>query len=389
MVRGLAGALALVIGATAARADMPSRLSVFGAGFGDGDSGCPTATALAHELSRLHPALHADVDGGGLRVDVADLGRRYEVRVGGRRRQLDDPRRRCGERATAAALAVTLLLAPPTLPAAPDDDEPAAPRQSPPNPPPRQSPPSPQPRQSPPSPPPRQSPPSPPPRQSPPNPQPAAQTATAATTTAQPPTRAAQTTDAETPRGLRHDETAGGTTARPRRSLHVDLEASGIVDGAVASGGARSEVTGGGALRLVLGGRYVAGALGITGLAPVTLTASDVTVRVVRVPFDADLRLILPLGRLELSLDIGLALAILQLSATPLQNAATSTRLDVGARLAPQARFWLTSRLALVLGMQIVVSFAPYDLVVAPSATPITTTPRLWLGGNVGLAVRF
>jgi len=51
-------------------------------------------------------------------------------------------------------------------------------------------------------------------------------------------------------------------------------------------------------------------------------------------------------------------------------------------------RILLTSRLALVLGMQMIVSFAPYDLFVNGQGT-IATTPRLWLGGGAGLAARF
>ena len=93
------------------------------------------------------------------------------------------------------------------------------------------------------------------------------------------------------------------------------------------------------------------------------------------------MRLVLPVGRVEPGVDVGLALAILRLSAPALDAVTTNTRLDVGLRIAPVLRILLTSRLALVLGLQMIVSFAPYDLVVTGPGT-IATTPRLWLGGE-------
>ncbi|HEX4462564.1 MAG TPA: hypothetical protein VIA18_31520, partial [Polyangia bacterium] len=325
MVRGLVGTLALVLCATPARADMPSRLSVTGA------SECPTATALAHELTQLHPALRVDAE-AELHVEVIDRGGRYAVLVGEHLRELDDPRRRCSERAAAAALAVTLILDPPILPtattAAPAESVAEPPRATPPN----------------------------------------APTPRATAPNLPPNAKLARASDAETPRGLRPTATAGATAPsrppqpRARRLSRLDLEITGVVDGAPALGGAKAEVTGGGALRFVLGGRNVAAALGVAGLAPTTFAVSSLTVRVVRVPFDADLRLAVQLEGMELAIDVGLALAILQLSATPVITPATSTRLDVGARVAPQLRIPIVRRVALVIGGQIVVSFAPYDL---------------------------
>src|SRR5438874_13061952 len=103
MARGVVIAVAL-LAASSSHAEMPPRLSVAGQG------ACPTAAALAKALERLHPALHADVDGdAGVRVEVVDNGASYEVRAADHTRRLDDDARRCSERATAAALAVTLL----------------------------------------------------------------------------------------------------------------------------------------------------------------------------------------------------------------------------------------------------------------------------------------
>jgi hypothetical protein len=107
------------------------------------------------------------------------------------------------------------------------------------------------------------------------------------------------------------------------------------------------------------------------------------------VPFDAGLRLRLPAGRVEPAVDVGLALTVLQLTAPSLDASTTETRLDVGLRIAPLLRILLTKRLALVVGMQMIVSFAPYDLFVNGGPGTIATTPRLWLGGGAGLAARF
>src|SRR5438270_7433912 len=112
--------------AAVARAEMPSRVSVGGAG------SCPSAASVARALARLHPTLGTD---GGVSVDVVDRGATYEVRADGRVRTLADPARRCSERATAAALAATLLLDPPSAPSPEIVDEPAgplAPRETPP-----------------------------------------------------------------------------------------------------------------------------------------------------------------------------------------------------------------------------------------------------------------
>lgn len=360
---------------------MPARLGVTG----EGD--CPAAVAVARALERLHPGVRADA-ADGVAVQVGDRGDRYVVRAGGGTRLLEDPGRRCGERATAAALAVTLLLDPPATPAAPEEPAgPLATRESPPAPPPPpQQPPQPQPPQ----PQPPTTTPTPTPTSSSPTPTPT--TSSSPTPTPTRPSTPPPVTPAPgaSPRAVPSPTTLTRAAAAPpaRRPSRIDLELTGVLGGAPTLGSAAAELTGGAALRLALGGRHVAGTIGFAGLAPATATSSSVAVRVVRVPFDAGLRLALPVGRVEPGLDVGLAFAVLQLSAPALPDTRTSTRLDVGARLAPFLRIGLTARLALVFGLEMIVSFAPYDLVVDPGATKIATTPRLWLGGGLGLAAR-
>jgi hypothetical protein len=346
--------------AASARAEMPARLSV--AGQGD----CPTAAAVARALERLHPALHAEVDGAGaVRVEVVDGGARYEVRAGEGTRRLEDPARRCGERATAAALAATLLLDPPAPQPVAEEPEPEGPLA---------------------------------PRTTPAEavPPPATTTRPAAATTRPAPatTRLTAATTRPAPLPIAASPLLEPPAVRraapraPARPSRIDLELGGILDGAPALGTSASQITGGAALRLAVGGRFVAGTLGFAGLAPATASSAGVDVTVVRIPFDAGVRLLLPVGKFEVGADVGLALAILQLSAPALDGASTNTRLDVGARIAPFARVELTARWSLVLGLQMIVSFAPYDLVVNGLPDKIATTPRLWLGGGLGVAVR-
>ena len=324
---------------------MPTALSVAGQG------ACPAAPSVARALERLHPRLRADA-ADGVRVEVVDRGARYEVRAGGATRVIEDAERRCGERATAAAVAVTLLLDPPS---APPPDEPAGPLA------PRESPPA---------------------AALPATPPPARAMATP------PPARAIATPRPPPPASAPSTLAVLAPRRAARRPSRIDLELTGVLGGAPALGSAAPELTGGGALRLALGGRYVAATVGFAGLAPADATAANVAVRVVRIPFDAGVRLAIPLGRVEPGVDAGLAFAILQLSAPALTDATTSTRLDVGARIAPFLRIGLTARLALVFGLEMIVSFAPYDLVVDPNSTRIATTPRLWLAGGLGLAAR-
>jgi hypothetical protein len=69
-------------------------------------AGCPSTTSIERRLDQL--LVHQDetpVD-----VDIVDLGARHEVRVLGRARAFDDPRRRCEERAATAAVFLALAL---------------------------------------------------------------------------------------------------------------------------------------------------------------------------------------------------------------------------------------------------------------------------------------
>jgi hypothetical protein len=75
--------------------------------------GCPDAQSVASELQALLPhTSFADVP-GAIRVHVSDEGERYRVTTSGTERTLEDPKRRCADRAHAVAVVVDLILAPP------------------------------------------------------------------------------------------------------------------------------------------------------------------------------------------------------------------------------------------------------------------------------------
>jgi hypothetical protein len=77
--------------------------------------GCPDAQSVSSELQALLPHwTFADV-AGAIRVHVSDEGERYRVTTSGTERTLEDPKRRCADRAHAVAVVVDLILAPPRV----------------------------------------------------------------------------------------------------------------------------------------------------------------------------------------------------------------------------------------------------------------------------------
>lgn len=173
---------------------------------------------------------------------------------------------------------------------------------------------------------------------------------------------------------------APAPTTWPR--LLRDLEVDGLVEATTDAG--TSGVAGGGALRFALGARYVAGSIGAAGLSPSTIPLGDVAARLVRVPIDLGVRAQLPLGRVDLGAEAGVAAAVLVVEGENLATARRTIGVEPAARAALFARVWLHPRVALVAGAQLLVSLRPYRLLVEPSEV-VGTTPRLWLGGRLGL----
>jgi hypothetical protein len=100
--------LICMLGAAPALADVPRTLFVE-------SDGCPDAQSVSSELQALLPhSTFADV-AGAIRVHVSDEGERYRVTTSGTERTLEDPKRRCADRAHAVAVVVDLILAPPRV----------------------------------------------------------------------------------------------------------------------------------------------------------------------------------------------------------------------------------------------------------------------------------
>jgi hypothetical protein len=173
----------------------------------------------------------------------------------------------------------------------------------------------------------------------------------------------------------------------PRRRLEASLEVSGALE--LAPGGApyNTPIGGGGAIRLSLSGRYVGGVLGVGAISPSTLDLGVARAELTRVPFDLSARAILRRRLVELDGDLGVVAAIVVAHGAGTPVAESGTRLDLGLRVAGQLRVWPRSRVAPFALVQMGVFPRPYNLTVEPLGT-VGTTPRVWLGGAVGLAVR-
>lgn len=168
--------------------------------------------------------------------------------------------------------------------------------------------------------------------------------------------------------------------------LRVDLEGSGLL--LVAPQTDSGTLIGGGAgLRLALGGRYLGGALGIAGLAPVSLDLAGGRARLQRVPIDLTLRGSYRRGRSEVLAAAGVALAVLLIDGLDRSDAASSARLDPEFLLGVGYRYWARDRLALLGSLHLSISARPYELALLPQGV-VGTTPQAWIDLSLGLATR-
>lgn len=103
---------ALSLTSRVAGAELPPSLSIHLA-----PTGCPGREELASALRRLLPRtelVFAAQDAPG-RLQVSDLGASYRIELDGRERTIEDPERRCPERARTTAVFVFLTLEPPAM----------------------------------------------------------------------------------------------------------------------------------------------------------------------------------------------------------------------------------------------------------------------------------
>jgi hypothetical protein len=177
-----------------------------------------------------------------------------------------------------------------------------------------------------------------------------------------------------------------GAITPQTRGLELTLEGGGRLEGAP---GAHLEpaVAAGAQLQLAAGNRYVAGVVGVAALSPVTLVFASARARMQRIPLHASVRGRLPMGRLALSLEAGLALSIQLTEGVDVMSSLSQARLGVGIRVAAQLDVQLWRRIGLFAAVQLEWLANPNNLVL-PSAGIVGMTPEYWLAGVVGASVR-
>jgi hypothetical protein len=168
----------------------------------------------------------------------------------------------------------------------------------------------------------------------------------------------------------------------------AELEAGAIFEGAPRTAPDNSLTGLGAALRGVLHWRYLGLSFGVDATSPDTLALADRThARLWHVPLDASLRLLAPLGRVDLTGDVGAGATLVHVVGIGLKVAEAATTAEPTLRAALGIRIWLASRLALLIGLHTVLSLSRSQIAVAPTGV-VGTTPVAWLGIGAGLAVR-
>jgi hypothetical protein len=171
----------------------------------------------------------------------------------------------------------------------------------------------------------------------------------------------------------------------PRRRALVTLDVGAAAAAALPGKRNDAGATGGAAVRLNVGRRFGA-ALGVGGLAPVTLDLPQGRARVTRVPVDLDAFAALPIGRFDLLFALGLAAAVVSVEGQGFPVPVSATRADLGLHAGVAVRWWRWGRVAPYAAVEAELLPVPYDLAVAGRGT-VGSTPRWWLRLVLGLTV--
>jgi hypothetical protein len=172
--------------------------------------------------------------------------------------------------------------------------------------------------------------------------------------------------------------------AAPKRELDLDLGA--VVQMAPAASTTNTPVAAGLASRLRWGRRpYLS--FGVAAFLPLSLHFAHADARATWFPLDAAAGLFLRRGPWDVSAEVGPTATLLSIRGENLQNAQRQTRLELGARGAATARFWLGQKNALFLSAQTSFFPKPYALAVRPDEA-LGTTPGLWLGASIGASLQ-
>jgi hypothetical protein len=173
-----------------------------------------------------------------------------------------------------------------------------------------------------------------------------------------------------------------------RSDRHLDIEFGPTSQAATADGLENVPLTAGATLRL-LWGRTLRLSVGVSGQSAATLLFGRANVRGQWIPVDAGLRWTRANARWDGGGELSLAVAPVHLigQGQNLSPAEGGWRVDLGARLAASVRYWMTSRFGIFLAPDALIFPRPYNLSVG-SLGIVGETPKLWLGLQLGLAVR-
>jgi hypothetical protein len=134
-------------------------------------------------------------------------------------------------------------------------------------------------------------------------------------------------------------------------------------------------------------GQELGVAIGAAFLLPTRLSLPRADARVVWLPFDVSARAVLDFDAVTLDLELGPELALLFVTGDRVKNPRTSTRLEVGARLATSLIWNMSPHLGAYFTLFGVVRPKPYDFSVNPGLAS-GSTPPLWLGASLGFSLR-
>jgi hypothetical protein len=173
---------------------------------------------------------------------------------------------------------------------------------------------------------------------------------------------------------------------RPGSPASFDLSLGPVAQVALRSETESTTQAGGLGLRL----RYGSGigvSLGLAGLLPTSLHFRDAEARATWAPMDLSLSLSQRSDSWAVSLDVGVAGALLLVEGEALDATQQAARLELGGRAGVQVRYWASERAGIYFGLSGSYFPQPYSLQVEGLGT-VGTTPTAWFGGSIGAVIR-
>jgi hypothetical protein len=173
----------------------------------------------------------------------------------------------------------------------------------------------------------------------------------------------------------------------PPRSRAARLELGGILDlGVVSDDG--GQAIGGLALRAAVARDAWALVIGAALVSPADVSVNGTRAHQWRLPADVGVRALLIRSRVELSAELGLALALLSERALDVVRSQTQTTLEVGGRAAITLRFSPQARVAPFIALHTEIVPRPPALYVLPQGV-VGHTPTIWAGATAGASLSF